>query len=161
MASKADFNAEEWELLVSGPAIAGLMAVAAGRGGTVRESLAVGETYAEARAQQAGPPLVDELIASPPQLDHRSFAGPEDLQAKGPERLRAAASLIDERGSAEEAEAYKRFALDVAQHAAERHKEGGFLGVGGKRVSDEEAAALAEIAAALDIPYPPPDTSAG
>ena len=35
--------------------------------------------------------------------------------------------------------------LNVAQAAAEAHKEGGFIGIGGKPISDKEQAALDEI----------------
>ena len=50
----------------------------------------------------------------------------------------------------DEESAYKRFVLGVAQAAAEAHKEGGFIGIGGKRISDEERVALDEIEAMLD-----------
>lgn len=39
--------------------------------------------------------------------------------------------------------------LTIAQAVAEAHKEGGFLGVGGKQVSEEEQAALDDIKATL------------
>jgi hypothetical protein len=38
----------------------------------------------------------------------------------------------------------------VARGAAEAHKEGGFIGIGGRKISDEEAAALKEIQAVVD-----------
>ena len=38
----------------------------------------------------------------------------------------------------------------MAQAAAEAHKEGGFIGIGGKQISDEEQAALDEINALLE-----------
>jgi hypothetical protein len=37
----------------------------------------------------------------------------------------------------------------VAEAAAKAHKEGGFIGIGGKEVSEREQAALNEIQAAL------------
>ena len=50
----------------------------------------------------------------------------------------------------DEASAYRRFVLGVAQAAAEAHKEGGFIGIGSKQISDEERVALDEIEAVLD-----------
>jgi hypothetical protein len=41
--------------------------------------------------------------------------------------------------------AFKQWLADVAQVVAEADKEGGFLGIGGKRVSDKEQAAPAEL----------------
>jgi hypothetical protein len=42
--------------------------------------------------------------------------------------------------------------MTVAQAVAEAHKEGGFLGIGGKRVSAAEDQALDEISLALGSP---------
>ena len=52
----------------------------------------------------------------------------------------------------EETDAYKRFVMTVAQAVASAHKEGGFLGIGGKQISDAENQALDEISAALGAP---------
>ena len=38
----------------------------------------------------------------------------------------------------EEVDAYKRFVMTVAQTVASADKEGGFLGIGGKQISDAE-----------------------
>ena len=157
MTRKDQFNAEEWDQITQGPPLAAILVITASRGGSVRESLSVGDVYKDARAAKDAPELVGQLLASPPRLDPGKASSAEELHTQTIERLRAAATLVEERATGEEADAYKRFVLDVAQRAAERHKEGGFLGVGGKRVSDAEAAALAEIAAALDIPYPSPE----
>ena len=58
--------------------------------------------------------------------------------------------ILDEKASAEEAEAYGRFVTAVAQAAANAHREGGFLGVGGKDVSEEEQRALDDLATTLN-----------
>ena len=42
MTKKADFNAEEWSVVVEGPVVAGMWVIAADRGGSIRESLAMG-----------------------------------------------------------------------------------------------------------------------
>ena len=62
--------------------------------------------------------------------------------------------LLNDKASPDEVDAYKRFVLTVAEAAANAHKEGGFMGVGGKRVSEGEQAALDEIAATLQRPPP-------
>ena len=41
--------------------------------------------------------------------------------------------------------------MDVAEHAAEATKSGGFLGIGGKRISEEESAVLDQIASTLGV----------
>ncbi len=150
MATKADFNAEEWSTVVEGPVLAGMRVVAASRGGTLRESVAIGRVYAEARQRQGENQLLDELVSSPPGVDRQKLQGREGIAAASAERLRAALGILSEKGSAGDVDAYKRFVLDVAQAAAEAHKEGGFIGIGGKQISDEEQAALDEIRSVLD-----------
>jgi hypothetical protein len=49
-----------------------------------------------------------------------------------------------------DAAAYAAMVLNAAQKTAEAAKEGGFLGIGGKQVSNEEQAALDAIRAALN-----------
>jgi hypothetical protein len=150
MATKADFNAEEWSTVVEGPVLAGMRVVAASRGGTLRESVAIGRVYAEARQRQGESGFLDELVSSPPGIDRQSLQGAGDITAVNSERLREALGILNARASSGEVEAYKRFVLDVAQAAAEAHKEGGFIGIGGKQISDEEQAALDEIQSILD-----------
>ncbi|MBA3262626.1 MAG: hypothetical protein H0T69_09195 [Thermoleophilaceae bacterium] len=148
MTSKADFNAEEWSTVVEGPVLAGMRVVAAGRGGTIRESLAMAQVYAEARRTQGESEFLDALVSSPPAVNPQQLQGGGDIAAVSGERLREA--LWGEKGSAGDVEEYKRFVVAVAQAAAEAHKEGGFIGIGGKQVSAEEQTALDEIRGILD-----------
>jgi hypothetical protein len=151
--TKADFNAEDWSTVVDGPLYAGLRVIAADRGGTLRESMAMGRVYQEARAKQGASPLLDELIKSPPAIDpERLKAAGGDLSAVTTEHLRKAISILESAATAEEADAYKTFVMTVAQAVAAAHKEGGFLGVGGTRISEAEDRALDEISQALGTP---------
>lgn len=153
MTTKADFNAEDWSTVVDGPLYAGLRVIAADRGGTLRETMAMGRVYQEARAKQGVSPLLDELIKSPPAIDPerlRSAGG--DVSALTTEHLRKAMSILESTATADEADAYKTFVMTVAQAVAEAHKEGGVLGIGGKRVSQAEDQALDEISHALGAP---------
>ena len=149
VATKADFNAEEWSTVVEGPLLAGMRVVSAERGGTIRESLAIGRVYTEARKSQGDSELLDALVASPPTLDPQRLQGGGDIKTLVGERLAEAVRLVGEKGSPEEADAYRAFVLSVAQAAAEAHKEGGFVGIGGKQVSDQEQAALDELGTIL------------
>ena len=149
MTKKADFNAEEWSTIVEAPLLAGMRVISAGRGGTIRESLAMGQTYAQARQQHGESELLDDLVSSPPAMDPNRLRSAGDVDSASKERLRDAVELLGQRASPEEADAYKRFVLTVAEAAAKAHREGGFLGVGGKQVSGTEQAALVDIAATL------------
>ncbi len=153
MTRKADFNAEEWSTVVEGPLYAGMRVISADRGGTLRESLALSRVYQEARAGHGQSELLDELVKSPPSIDpDRIREAGGNIATVAADRLREAIGIIEAKGTPEEADAYKRFVMTVAQAAAEAHKEGGFLGIGGKQVSDAENLALDEISIALGSP---------
>ena len=152
MTKKADFNAEEWTTVTEGPLMAGMRVVTAGRGGTLRESLAMGKVYSHARQQHGESELLDDLVASPPAMDPGRVGPGANIAAVTKERLGQAVQLVDQKASPEELEAYKRFVLSVAEAAANAHKEGGFLGIGGQQVSDTEQAAMDEIKATLEAP---------
>ena len=150
MTTKADFNAEEWSALVQAPLLAAMRVVAAERGGTIREGMAVGRAYTEARKHQGESELLDAIVASPPGIDPASVQqGGGDVAAGTTTALREAAGLLESKASPEDAQAYKQFVLTVAEAAANANREGGFLGIGGKPVSEAEQAALDEIRATL------------
>ena len=151
MTKKADFNADEWSTIAEGPLLAGMRVITVARGGTIRESLAMGQTYAKARQQQGQNELLDDLVAAPPVLDPNRVRSTGDIGRASSERLRDALAVLEGKASPDEADAYKRFVMSVAEAAASAHKEGGFMGVGGKQVSPEEQAALDDIAAVLEL----------
>jgi hypothetical protein len=124
--------------------------ISADRGGTLRESLALGRAYQEARAGHGQSELLDELVKSPPAIDpERIREAGGNIAAVASERLREAMSVLEAKATPEEVDAYKRFVMTVAQAVASAHKEGGFLGIGGKQISDAENQALDEISVAL------------
>ncbi len=150
MTTKAAFNAEEWSEVVRAPALAAMLVVAAERGGTLRETVALQRSYAQAREQHREG-LLRELLTTPPALDpSRVPRTPEDLRREVPAALRRAIGLLERLGTDDEVVAYKRFVYGVAETVARAHKEGGFLGIGGKEVSEREQAALDQIAAVFD-----------
>lgn len=149
MTSKADFNAEEWDQVRQGPAAAAVMVIAAERGGAIRESVAVGGAYTEAAQSSDG--ILAEIASDPPKVEREALGTREELPVRGPEIIRAAVSPLEAKATSEDVEEFKRFCLDVAEHAAEATKSGGFLGIGGKRISEGESAALDQIAETLGI----------
>jgi hypothetical protein len=146
--AKSEFNAEEWDRIAQAPALAALAVVIADRGGAIRESIALGRAYAEAR-RDAGSELIEQLVASPPHLDRESIGQPDQLRTQLPERIDDAVRLVEQKATPEEAEQYRQFILRVADVVAHAAKEGGVLGIGGKEVSEQEQAVLDELAAKL------------
>ncbi len=153
MTKKSEFNADEWALVVEAPMISALRVIAADRGGTLRESLSLSRAYAEARKQKKGE-FLDDLIATPPQVQPSEVKSPDTLAERGREGLGRALALVDEKATPEEAEDYRHFILDLAGHVARAHKEGGFLGIGGKEVSESEQTVLDELAQATRTAMP-------
>jgi hypothetical protein len=153
MTKKADFNAEEWSTIVDGPLYAGMRVISADRGGTLRESLAMGRVYQEARQHHGESELLDELVKSPPAIDpDRVREAGGDVAALTSKQLGEAISILEQKATSEEVDAYKRFVMTLAQAVASAHKEGGFLGIGAKEISDAENQALDEISKALGAP---------
>jgi hypothetical protein len=151
MTAKADFNADEWSKLVEAPALAALKVIAADRGGTLRESLSLGRAYAEARQGGDGG-LLEEIVSSAPQIEPTQLREPGALAERVESSLREALALLESKATAEEVEAYREFVMRIAETVARAHREGGFLGIGGKDVSASEQEALDELAAVLGRP---------
>ncbi|MDX6643310.1 MAG: hypothetical protein QOD76_1272 [Solirubrobacteraceae bacterium] len=143
MTGKADFTAEEWELILEAPPSAGLIVMTADRGGTFRESFSLAKAYTEARQQHGQSELLDEIVSTKPKVDRGGAHSPEELKATGLQHLRDAVAVLERKATPEELEDYRRFVLTVADRVANAHREGG------QQVSDAERSAIEEIAAAL------------
>jgi hypothetical protein len=149
MTEKSDFDAAQWERIATAPAIAAMYVITAEKGGTLRESMAVGKAYAEARESSTGSPLVDEIVAGLGGATPERFTSKEQLQAEAVGRIREAKEELATKADEADIAAYRDFILAVARRVAEADKSGGVLGVGGERVTEHETAAIEEIRAAL------------
>jgi hypothetical protein len=157
MSSKADFNADEWDLLRSSPVMASFLVVAAspsGPIGLVQETTAAGKLIMQT-PQTAQTPLLKSLsedvvqtmtIPKPP-----PGSTPGQVQEAATEILRRTSALLDTKATPEEASEIRTWLAKVAQATAEAAKEGGFLGFGGASVSDQEKAALGMLNSALSL----------
>jgi hypothetical protein len=154
MTTKASFNAEEWALVTTAPALAGLFVAASEPGGQLRESVALSRAYAEARGKQPGE-LLEAILTTAPSLGPQDTPRtPEEIRDRALADLRRAVRTLDRIAQDDELVAYKRFVYALAEEVAHAHREGGFLGIGGKPVSPNEQAALDAIAAIFDEPIP-------
>jgi hypothetical protein len=145
---KADFTPEEWERVLEAPPTAGLIVVAAERGGTFRETFSMAKAYTEARQQHGESELLDEVVSSKPKVDRTRYRSPEELKEHGLQQLREAVDLLERKATPQEVDDYRRFVLSLAERVASAHREGG------QEVSDAERAAIDEIAAALGTSGP-------
>jgi hypothetical protein len=154
MTTKASFNAADWAVITTAPALGGLFVAAAEPGGNLRESVALSRAYAEARAKQPGE-LLEGILTTAPSLDPATRPKtPDDIRRAALDQLRQAIRIVDRVAHDDELVEYKRFVYALAQSVASAHKEGGFLGIGGTAVSEREQQALDAIAAIFDEPLP-------
>lgn len=150
MTTKAAFNAEEWSTVTTAPALTAMGVAMSDRGGTLRESVSMARAYAEARRDESSE-LVREVVSTPPAIDPSGMRAPGDVARQGADRLREAVTLLEDKATPEELADYRRFVIAVAETVAGAHREGGFLGIGGRDVSDTEQAALDEIRSTLGV----------
>lgn len=143
MTNRSDFTDEEWHLILEGPPSAALIVITAARGGTFRETFAIGKGYAEARQQHGESELLDAIVAAKPQVDHTRYHSPEEMKQHGLETLREAVSLLERKATADEVADYRRFVIGLAERVAEAHREDGVA------VSGLEREALDEISSTL------------
>ena len=146
MTGKADFTAEQWDLVSEGPPSAGMIVVTAGHGGTIRETFAMAKAYTEARKQHGDSELLDEIVSAKPKLEHTRYHSPEELRDSGLGHLRDAMALLESKATPEECDEYRRFVLALAGKVAAAHREHG------QSVSPEEAQAIQQITEALGTP---------
>lgn len=161
MATKADFTTDEWSQVQRAPFLAGLAVVAAspsGPFGVVKEMFAVGKILSEVKTQGSSNELINALVADL-QAGAKDLSAPAELKGKTPDQVksfaiescRQAASLVEKKAKPNEAQEFKQWLASVAKKVAEAAKEGGFLGFGGTRVSEQEAATITELSKTLGV----------
>ena len=157
MSTKADYNADEWDLLRAAPMMATIMVVSASPSGPVgllQESAAASKMILEA-ADSATTPLLkslaDDMKSSMSIPRMPSGASPVAVQSAATEILHRASDLLGTKAAPEEATETKQWIAQIAQKTAEAAKEGGFLGFGGTLVSDAEKAAIQRVNSSLGL----------
>ena len=159
MAIKDAFSAEEWTQIVHAPLLGAAGVVAADPGGlvaTLKESGAMASALAEAaRGNDSG--LVGDLMAElkhnrpkPGDINLGKPYSSEEAVSAAAAKLAEACALVDAKAPGEGA-GYRTLLMTLCEKVANASKEGGFLGIGGERVSAREEAALAAFATALGV----------
>jgi hypothetical protein len=149
MTEKADFDAETWEQISRAPAIAAMYVITAEKGGTIRESMAVGKVYAEAREKSTGSPLVDQIVESLSSVSPNEFDSKDQFKSAAIPHIEEAIKALQAKATDEDVAAYRTFILELVQRVADADKSGGFLGIGGERETSNETQAIDEIRGAL------------
>jgi len=109
---------------------------------------AVSAQAAPAEAEELVGAVVADLIKKSEGKEKLEQIPMQDNQNPRPqmlEMLNQSLSVLDQVGAPGEKAGFCTWLLDVAQATAEAGREGGFLGIGSVRVSDQEKAALEEL----------------
>jgi transcription antitermination factor NusG len=159
MTAEAGFTDEEWVRVRRAPMVAGMAISLADPGGPIELSK---ETMASLRGVGA-PPSQDELLLVVSQqvmamgqqrenpmkgfeVADKSQAGAAVLQ-----ELRETQDIVEANATPEEAQAFARWMVEVAQDAADAAKEGGFMGFGAEQVSEGEQRMLDQLRTTLGV----------
>ena len=162
MTSRTDFTDEEWVRVRRAPTVAGLAISLADPGGPIELSK---ETMATLRGVGA-PPTQDELLVAVSQevmamgqrrenpmggfkVERPEQVGPEVLR-----ELREAQDIVAAKATPEEAAAFARWLVEIAQDAANAAKEGGFMGIGAEQVSAGEQQMIDQLRSTLGVTEP-------
>jgi hypothetical protein len=147
--TKSKYSKDQWADVRLGAAAAAARVMSAspsGVLGTSKEALALGEAVAASK-KDAAPTAMLSLAFETKLSEEEIKSLPDDGPALVNVVRRAAQAVAA--NSPADAIAYGRLLVDVATRVAEASKEGGFLGFGGTRVSEQEHAAIVEIGAAV------------
>jgi hypothetical protein len=169
MTSRADFTDEEWARLGRAPLLAGLAVSLSDPGGpleTVKESRAALNTVLEAQRERSFGEFVQSVaddVAAKARRRENPLAGfaPDRRRAHEAilEELRSVYALLVEKAAPEDVDDFREWIRIASQRAAMAAKEGGFLGIGGERVSEREQQMLEKLGEIFGVPRGSPPGS--
>jgi hypothetical protein len=153
-AARAKYTDDQWLKVRLAPLAAAqvvMIASPSGPVGTIKEAGAVARAIGEVKQEAAATSLLGIAFDTDLTMEELTHLGgrkatKESLLATIEEAVALVAST-----SPGDAVAYRHFLTAVAMKVAEASKEGGFLGIGGTLVSEEEKAALGEVGVAAGV----------
>ena len=155
MANKQSFTPEEWTKILESVMLAGMAVSAAepsGLWGLLKEGVASSSALAAAKSDSGSSELIKAVVAEYETSEGRSsvqealrkrFSGakPADVVQRSLENLREVSGILAAKAPGD-APGFKAWLNTISEKVAEASSEGGFLGIGGVKVSDKETKAL-------------------
>jgi hypothetical protein len=164
MTTRGDFSPDDWRLLARLPIEIGAAASVADEGagsGTTRELLAAISTLTGGamllRHNQLVQAVFDDYKADghgEAQLLELSQNPPPDLVSTTLEHASTAAAVLAAHANADDAGEFKLWLRGIASDIVTSSAKGGFLGIGGAQVTDEEIGFLDRLTSALALEMP-------
>ncbi len=165
MSMKSQFTPDEWQLLLDVPPLVGTAVMVAGSSGlgTIKEAFTLANSVLRGKSEFVSNELIAALIdarledgdrSEVEQLTHNTYRQmkPDELLVAVLGKCREVRQLLSQKSTPQEAEQFCAWTLDIGERVAAAAKEGGFLGIGGERVSSEETRALTAVREALNEP---------
>jgi hypothetical protein len=175
MGYEEQLSPEQWKVVAGGPINAGMVVTLASISGPIGLAQEMKAVYdvAVTGVINSPSPLLREIGAFvAKQKDaHQAPQGPsegqgaageskpdtrEDAQAQLLDQLTRAVAVVQQAAPAD-VDTYKAWLVECAEKTSQAAKEGSFLGIGGKQVTEQEQAAIALVKSALDAPPPAPE----
>ena len=180
MSYEEQLSPEQWKVVAGGPTNAGMVVTLASINGPIglaQEMKAVYDVVVTGVISSPSPLLreIGAFVAKQkdapdpqtPQTTQGTSEGQsaaaeakpdtrEDAQAQLLDQLTRAVAVVQQAAPAE-LDAYKAWLVQCAEKTSQAAKEGSFLGIGGKQVTEQEQAAIARVKSALDAPPPAPE----
>jgi hypothetical protein len=178
MSYEEQLSPEQWKVVAGGPTNAGMVVTLASINGPIglaQEMKAVYDVVVTGVINSPSPLLreIGAFVAKQkdaPQTSQtpqgasegQGAAGEgkpdnrEDAQAQLLDQLTRAVAVVQQAAPAD-LDAYKAWLVECAEKTSQAAKEGSFLGIGGKQVTEQEQAAIARVKSALDAPPPAPE----
>lgn len=161
MSVKTDYSTEDWKKLIAAPYYTAMLIVIADFNVTFFKEITAMAQAVLATIQGTENELLKQIANDfsqkenqeqiKPELDGlKNEKDPAVLKQKLIDYLVEACNLVTGKDT-EDGEVYRKWLFYLADATAKGSKEGGFLGIGAVRVSDQEQAALDELANALGI----------
>ncbi len=165
------FTEDELALLSNTPyAIGSAMIFAGGSGlGTVKEMIASSKSFINGAKEFPNNEIIQSILPNlrdfeetkektkdlkthyKEWLKKKGIDSFEKMQEAVIEDCKQVDDILKAKASPEEAKEYKEWALSIAKSVANAAKEGGFLGIGGERISQEEREFFNKIAEACEV----------
>jgi hypothetical protein len=165
MSGKIDFTTDEWNQLLQGVLLSGLAVTAAepsGLFGSMKEAFASAGALAKAKADPNANELIKAVVTSSTSFEETKGAreglrkmlegakNAAEIKSRAITALGQLSTLLDRKAPGD-AKPFKEWLRNVSQSVAEASSEGGFLGIGGVKVSEAEQTAISDISRALNL----------
>jgi hypothetical protein len=160
MTKKADFTDQEWDGLLTTPVLAGTYIIIADMSVTAvpKEMKGLFSAMMNSLVPVEAEDLITSLVEdikrkseSKEKIDQPQIEQGQDVKRQLLESLQAKLAVLDGKAAPGEKAAFCQWLLGLAQATAEAGREGGFMGIGSVRISEQEKAALAELKEAIGV----------